>query len=116
MFHHELEKLRKILSKNTYSQNFTEKCIFKFLSKLFEHKPKVTTFPKKELKIILSYLWNMSHIIKTKLTKNLKKKLKFCKFTVFFKTRNSRKNYFCYKGLVPKVLRSNHVYQFFREN
>ena len=56
MFHHELEKLRKILSKNTYSQNFTEKCIFKFLSKLFEHKPKVTTFPKKELKIILSYL------------------------------------------------------------
>ena len=31
-FHHEVDKLRKILSKNAYPQKFIEKCIQKFLN------------------------------------------------------------------------------------
>ena len=34
-FHHEVDKLRKILSKNAYPQKFIEKCIQKFLNNVY---------------------------------------------------------------------------------
>ena len=61
-FHLELEKFKKILSKNVYSQKFIDDCIFKFLNRTFELKSKVTTVPKKELGIVLSYLGNIKII------------------------------------------------------
>ena len=57
-----LMKLKKIktLSKNTNPQKFIDKCIFfKFLNKVSEYKPKVTTVPRKESRVDLSYFGNM---------------------------------------------------------
>ena len=43
-------KLQRILSKNVYPQKYVDKCISKFLNKIFEHKPKVTKVPTKSYK------------------------------------------------------------------
>ena len=64
---------------------------------MFEHKPKVTMVQKKELKIILRYLGNMSNIAKTKLAKNVNKDFKFYQVKVLFKATTKLKNYFHYK-------------------
>ena len=84
----ELEKLKKILLKNAYPQKFIDNCIFKFLNRIFEHKPIVTKVRKKELRIALPYLGNMSNITKTKLTKAVNKNLKFFRLKVLVNTTN----------------------------
>ena len=76
-FHHEVDKLKKILSKNAYPQKFVDKCIQKSLNNMYIQTPKVLSLPEKELIIILPYLGNMSQIAKTKLTKTMNKHMKF---------------------------------------
>ena len=111
-FHHEVDKLRKILSKNAYPQKFVDKCIQRVLNNMYIQTPKVPSVPKKELIIILLYLGNMSQIVKTKLTKTMSKYMKFCKLRVIFQTNNRLKNYFCYKDFVPETLRSSLICKF----
>ena len=88
----------------------TQKYIQKFLNNMYIQTPKVPSVPKKELIIILPYLGNMSQIVKTKLTKNLSKHMKFCKRRVIIQTNNRRKNYFRFKDFVPEALRSSLIY------
>ena len=111
-FHHEVDKLKKILSKNAYPQKFVDKCIQTFLNNIYIQTPKVPSVPKKELIIILPYLGNMSQIVKTKLTKARSKRMKFCKLRVIFQTNNRLKNYFHFKDFVPETLRSSLIYKF----
>ena len=66
-FHHEVDKLKKILSKNAYPQKFIDKCIQKFLNNIFIQRLQISTVSKKELIIILPYLDKMSQIVKTRL-------------------------------------------------
>ena len=47
-FHHEVEKLKKTLSKKAYPQKFIHKCIQKFLNNIFIQRPQIPTVPKKE--------------------------------------------------------------------
>ena len=111
-FHHEVDKLKTILSKNAYLQKFVDKCIQKFYNNMYIQTPKVPYVPKKELIIILPYLGNMSQIVKTKLTKTMSKHMKFCKLRVIFQTNNRLKNYFRFKDIVPEALRSSLIYKF----
>ena len=110
-FHHEVDKVKKILSKNAYPQTFIDKCIQKFLN-MFIQRLQVPTVPKKELIIILPYLGNMSQIVKTKLTKTMNKHMKFCKLRVIFQSNNKLRNYFRFKDSVSETLRSNLIYKF----
>ena len=80
-FHHEVDKIKKILSKNAYPQKYIDKCIQKFLNNMFIQRPQILTLPKKEL-IILPYLGNMHQIVKTRLTKTMNKHRGFCKLRV----------------------------------
>ena len=48
---------------------------------------------------------NMSGVIKTGLFKALQKRLLFCKLRVFFKSTNSLKICFNFKGVLPEPLR-----------
>ena len=87
-FHHEVDKLKKILSnfvENAYPQKFVDKCIQKFLNNMFIQRLQIPTVPKKELIIILQYLGKLSQIVKTRLTKIMNKHMKFCKLRVFSK-------------------------------
>ena len=80
----ECNKIKKILSKNTYPQKFIDKCIQKFLNKMFVQRSQIPTVPKKELTIILLYLGKLSQIYKTRLTKTMNKHTKFCKLRIIF--------------------------------
>ena len=111
-FHHEVDKLKNILSRNAYPQKFVDKCIQKFLNDTYIQTSKVPSVPKKELIIILPYLGNMSQIVKTKLTETMSKHMKFCKLRVIYQTNNRLKNYFPFKDFVPKTLRSSLIYKF----
>lgn len=51
--------LNKVLSKNTYPQNLTDKYVQKFQNNRFIQKPHIVTVPIKELIIILPYLEKM---------------------------------------------------------
>lgn len=50
--------------------NLYTRAFLNIFDRIFEHKPKVTTVPKKELNIVIPYLGNMSNISE-KLKKNL---------------------------------------------
>ena len=111
-FHHEVDKIKKILSNNAYPQKFIDKPIQKFLNNLFIQRLQIPCVPKKELRITLPYLGKMSQIVKTRLTKTINKHMKFCKFRVIFQTNNRLRNYFRFKHSVHETLRSNLIYKF----
>ena len=74
-------------------------------------RPQIPTVPKKELIIILSYLGKMSQIVKTRLTKNVNKNIKFFKLRVNLQTNNRLRSYFLLKDFLPETLRSNLIYK-----
>ena len=63
-FHHEVQKLKKILSESAYPQNFLDKCIQKLLDNMFIQRLQIPTVPKKELRITLPYLGKMPQLLK----------------------------------------------------
>ena len=111
-FHHEADKLKKILSKNAYPQKFINKCLQKFLNNMFIQRLQIPGVPKKELRITLPYLGKTSQIVITRLSKTMNKHMKFCKLRVIFQTKNRIRNYFCFKDSVHETLRSNLIYKF----
>ena len=59
---------------------------------MFIWMPQIALVRKKEVIIILPYLGKMSQIVKTILTKNMSKHMKFCKLRVILQTSNTLKN------------------------
>ena len=55
-FHHEVDKLKKILSKSAYPEKFIDKCIQKFLNNMSIQRLQIPTVPKKELLITSRYI------------------------------------------------------------
>ena len=106
-FHFEIEKLKEILLSNGYSNNFFDKCISKFMNKLYIKKPVMLTVPKKQLYLVLPFMGKMSALVKSGLARSLHKRLPF-----IFKTSNRLKNYFSFKDVVPEPLRSCQIYNF----
>ena len=51
-----LKNIRTIFLKIVHAHKFTDKCIFKFVKIMFEHKPNVKTVWKKEIRVSLPYL------------------------------------------------------------
>ena len=52
-FHHEVDKLKKIMPKNAYPQKFVDKCNQNFLNNIFIQTPQIPIVTKKELIINL---------------------------------------------------------------
>ena len=50
-FHHEIDKLKSILYKNSYPRNLVDKSIKEFLDKILAPKSVVSAVPKKNLLI-----------------------------------------------------------------
>ena len=111
-FHFEIEKLKEILLSNGYSNKFIDKCISKFMNKLYIKKPVMLTVPKKRLYLVLPYMGKMSALVTSGLARSLHKLLPFCKVRIVFKTSNCLGNYFSYKEVVPEPLRSCQIYNF----
>ena len=111
-FPFEIEKLKEILLSNRYSNNFIDKCISKFVNKLYIKKPVMLTVSKKQLFLVLPFMGKMSALVKSGLARSLNKRLTFCKVKIVFKTSNRLKNYFSFKDVVPEPLRSCQIYNF----
>ena len=111
-FHFEIEKLKEILLSNRYSNKFIDKCISKFMNKLYINKPVMLTVPKKQLYLVLPFMGKMSALVKSGLARSLHKPLPFCKVGIVFKTSNRLRNYFSFKNVVPEPLCSCQIYKF----
>ena len=111
-FHSEIETLQEILLSSRYSDKFIDKCIFKFMNKLYIKKTVMLTVPKKQLYLVLPFMGKMSALVKSGLTRSLHKRLSFSKVKIVFKISNRLKNYFSFKYVVPEPLRSCQIYNF----
>ena len=72
-FHHEIDKLKSILYKNSYPCDLVDQCIKKLLDKIQAPKSVVSTVPKEGLIIALPYLGRLS--LQTKINHIMKNKL-----------------------------------------
>ena len=102
-FHFEIEKLKEILLCNGYSNKFIDKCISKFMNKLYIKKPVMLTVPKKQLYLVLPFMGKTSALVKSGLTRSLYKRLPFLKVKIVFKISNRLKNYLSFEDVVPKT-------------
>ena len=94
----------------TNSNKFIDKCISKFMNKLYIKKPVMLTVPKKRLYLVLPYMGKMSALVTSGLARSLHKFLPFCKVRIVFKTSNRLRNYFSSKDVVPEPLRFCQIY------
>ena len=107
-----LERVKEILFSNGYSNKFIDKCISKFMNKLYIKKPVMLTVPKKQLYLVLPYMGKMSALVKSGPARSLNKRLPFCNVRIIFKTSNRLRNYFSFKDVVSEPLRSCQIYNF----
>ena len=84
-FHFEIEKLKEILLSNGYSNKFIDKCISKFMNKLYIKKPVMLTVPKKQLYLVLPFMGKMSALVKSGLARSLHKRLPFVRLKLFWR-------------------------------
>ena len=82
------------------------------IDKILTPKPVVSTVPKKELIITLSYLDKLSLQIRTRINRIMKNKLPCCSVQFVFQTKCKISNFFTFKDKIPSVLRSGIVYKF----
>ena len=66
-FHHEIDKLKSILYKNSYQRDLVDKYIKESLDKTLAPKPVVSTVPKKNLITAPPYLGKFSLQIRTRI-------------------------------------------------
>ena len=76
-FHFEIEKLKEILLSNGYFNKFIDKCISKFMNKLYIKKPVMLTVPKTQLYLELPFMRKMSALVKSGLSTSLHERLPF---------------------------------------
>ena len=88
MFHQQLILLREIFQKNSYPENFIDRCFKLFLNRIHILKEKVPTVEKKPLRLVLPYLGTISLQTRTNCKKSIKGVLNCCKLQVIFKSQN----------------------------
>ena len=111
-FHHEIDKLKSILYKNSYPRDLVDKCIKEFLDKILAPKPVVSTVPKKNLVIALTYLGKLSLQIRTRINRIMKNKLPYCNIRFVFQIKYKiHSNFFIFKDKIPSFLLSGIVYK-----
>ena len=110
--HEEIVKLKDILRRNSYPPKFLDRCVFKFLNKLYVKRETVLTAPKKEVTIVLPFLGSNSWSIKNSLKRAFQKSHPICNLNVIYKTGNSLSSYFQFKDSFPKTIQSGVVYYY----
>ena len=116
LFRLEVEKLREILKKNSYSSGIMDVSIRTFLNRLYVPKQVYSTAPKKELLIILPFLGTMSSNLKQKLQTSIQNSLPQYNTKVILKSTNHLSSLFHFKDIITKELRSHLVYKFLRSS
>ena len=110
--HEEVEKLKKIFSKNQYPCKFVDRCIYTFFNKIYEKRSPITTVPKKEFMVVLPFLGTMSFRTKNQLIRTFRELLPFSKLKIIFKTSTRLSSCFTFKDKIPKSLMSGVIYKY----
>ena len=97
-FHEEVCKLKTVFKKNGYKENFLDKCLKKFLDKIYTKINSVHNIPKKDICIALPLLGKLSLTVRTNLQKAIKEVLPCCKLKVVFKYLQE-----CILNLISKI-------------
>ena len=108
-FHHEIDKLKSILYKNSYPRDLVDKCIKELLDKILAPKPVVSTVPKNNLVIALPYLDKSSLQIRTRINCIMKNKLPYCNIRIVFQAKSEISNLFTFTDKIYSFLRSGIV-------
>ena len=95
--HEEVEKLKKIFSRNGYPGKFVDKCIFEFFNKLYEQRSPISTVPKMEFMMVLPFLGTTSLKVKNNLVRSFRQILPFSKLKIVFKTSKRLSACFTFK-------------------
>ena len=111
-FHSEVSLLKDIFRKNMFPTYFTDKCIKKFLDKLFIAKKETMDVPKKEVFISLPYLGVESFNLRKQLGKLMSTYFPQCKLKVIFNSNNRLRNAFLFKDKIPFNVRSLLLYRY----
>ena len=105
-FHHEIDKLKSMLYKNSYPRGLVEKCIKELLDKILAPKPVVSAVPKRNLVIAVPYLGKLPLQIRTRINCIMKNKLPYCNIRFVFQTKWKISNFFTFKDETPPFLHS----------
>ena len=104
--------LKNIFKKNEYPQYFIDKCIKKYLSKLFVPKGIVHNVHKNQVLLVLPFLGPLSFEIRSRLQKCFKNYIPYCSLKVVYQSRSRISNLFNFKDVVNTKLSSHIVYKF----
>ena len=111
--HQEIVYLKNVWQKNSFPLFFIDKCIYKFLDKLFiKHDSNKIKSEKKEIRISLEFLGKSSLQVKKQLIDIFRSCHKNIKLTVVFKSSNRIKNAFRFKEQLPKSINSKVIYKY----
>ncbi|XP_057305452.1 uncharacterized protein LOC130642384 [Hydractinia symbiolongicarpus] len=112
IFHHEVIRIKDIFIRNGYPELFIGKVIKHFFSISRKTKEVTHTAEKKNILIVLPFLGKTSLQTRTKLEKLFKSTLHCCKLSVVFRTHTRLSNFFRFKDLLPKELKSGVIYKY----
>ena len=107
-FHEEIVLLKEVFKKNEYPQLFIDKCIKKYLNKLFVPKRIIHTVDKKQVLLVLPFLGPLSFQIRSRLQKCLKNYIPYCSLKVVYQSKSIISNLFHFKDVVNTKL-SSHI-------
>ncbi|XP_057298541.1 uncharacterized protein LOC130629389 [Hydractinia symbiolongicarpus] len=112
IFHHEVIRIKDIFIRNGYPELFIDKVIKHFFLISRKTKEVTHTAEKKNILIVLPFLGKTSLQTRTKLEKLFKSTLHCCKLSVVFRTHTRLSNFFRFKDLLPKELKSGFIYRY----
>ena len=111
--HEEISKLKMIWQKNKFPLSFIDRCVKKFLDKLFVKRNTPTqASDKKEVMICLLFLGKISIQVKKKLCQIFREVGHNIRPRIIFKSPNRLRNSFSFKDKLPQNLDSMLLYKF----
>ena len=112
LLHQEILKLKDILKRNGYPISFIDKCVKRFLDKVFIEKKTFLTASKKQLVCVLPFIGKKLLQLRSRLVKSIQGNLQFCSLKVVFQSPCKLRSLFHFKDTLDKKIRSDLVYRY----
>ena len=112
LLHQEILKLKDILKRNGYPISFIDKCVKRFLDKVFIEKKTFLTASKKQLFCVLPFIGKTFLQLRSRLVKFIQGNLQFCSLKVVFQSPCKLRSLFHFKDTLDKKIRSDLVYRY----
>ena len=109
LLHQEILKEKDICKRNSYPISFIDKCVKRFLNKVFVEKNFFLTASKKQLVCVLPFIGKKSLQLRSRLIKSIQRNLQFCSLKVVFQSTCKLRSLFHFKDTLDKKIRSDLV-------